>query len=243
MVEIFEKTTQFTNLRVIGIAVHIGSQLTDLEPYRKTFLKIAELVKILQSKGHNIKSVDLGGGIGIAYSSETSVIDLIEYGKLVKSILGHLDCEFEFEPGRLLVGNAGLFVCSVIYLKYLKERNFVIVDGAMNDLIRPAMYDAYHEILPVKEEKSLSRIKADIVGPICETGDTFARERLIPIFHENDLIVFLSCGAYGAVMSSEYNSRPLVPEVLVKGSNFSIIRQRASIEATIKRDIIPKWLL
>ena len=240
--EIFEKASQFSNLKFSGIAVHIGSQLTDLEPYRKTFLKIAELVKILKSKGNDIKSLDLGGGIGIAYSTESNVIDLIEYGKLVKDILGHLDCEFEFEPGRLLVGNAGLLVCSVVYLKYLKERNFVIVDGAMNDLIRPALYDAYHEILPAKEQNSSSRIKADIVGPICETGDTFARDRLIPILSEDDLLVFLSCGAYGAVMSSEYNSRPLVPEVLVKDKKFSIIRQRPSISAAIKRDIVPDWL-
>ena len=241
--KIFEKASQFSNLKVSGIAVHIGSQLTDLEPYRRTFLKIADLVRELRRNGHKINSLDLGGGIGIAYSRDTQVIDLKEYGNLVKSVLGQLDCEFEFEPGRLIVGNAGLLVCSVIYLKYLKERNFLVIDGAMNDLIRPAMYDAYHDIIPVHEDKSSSRVRVDIVGPICETGDTFARGRSFPKVDEGDLIAFRSCGAYGAVMSSEYNSRPLVPEVLVKDSNFSIIRPRPSISSLIERDIVPNWLV
>ena len=222
--------------------MHIGSQLTDLEPFRKTFLKIAELVKILRSKGHIIESLDLGGGIGISYSDSTKVIDIVEYGKLVKSLLGHLNCELEFEPGRLIVGNAGILVCSVIYLKYLEGRNFLVLDGAMNDLIRPAMYDAYHEIIPVRDNKNSGNIKIDIVGPICETGDTFARDRIFPMVNEKDLIAFRSCGAYGAVMASEYNSRPLIPEVLVKGAQFSIIRRRPSIMSVIERDIVPDWL-
>ena len=241
-IKIFDKASKLTNLKISGLAVHIGSQLTNLEPYKRTFLKIAELVKVLRNNGHEIKSLDLGGGIGIAYSGKTKTIDLIDYAKLVKSTLGDLNCEFEFEPGRLIVGNAGLMVSSVIYLKYLKERNFIVIDGAMNDLIRPAMYEAYHEILPVREAKDSSGLKFDIVGPICETGDTFARDRYFPILEEEDLIAFQSCGAYGAAMSSEYNSRPLIPEVLVKGKKFSIIRPRPSISSMIDRELIPDWM-
>ena len=241
-IDFFNKASSFSNLKVYGIAVHIGSQLTDLEPYKRTFVRIAELVSTLRNNGHDIKRVDLGGGIGIAYSDETKVIDLQEYATTVKSALGHLDCEFEFEPGRFIVGNAGLFVCSVIYVKKLKNRNFLVVDGAMNDLIRPAMYDANHEVIPVQEQKIASPIKADIVGPVCETADTFSRDTILPVESEGDLIAFRSAGAYGAVMASEYNSRPLIPEVLVKGLKFSIIRPRPSIQSIIKRDIIPNWL-
>ena len=241
-ITIFEKASRFKNLKVIGIAVHIGSQLTDLEPYKRTFLKIAELEKKLRLKGYYIKTLDLGGGIGIAYSGNAETINLEAYGKLVQSCLGHLDCEFEFEPGRLIVGNAGLLVCSVIYLKYLKNRKFLVIDGAMNDLIRPSMYDAYHEILPVKQDISSSINVVDIVGPICETGDTFVRDQTFPSVKEQDLIAFQSCGAYGAVMSSEYNSRPLVPEVLVNENEFSVIRPRPSVMSLIERDIVPSWL-
>ncbi len=241
-IKIFDRASRSANLKVSGLAVHIGSQLTDLEPYKRTFLKIAELVGVLRNKGHEIKSLDLGGGIGIAYSGTTEPISLIDYAKLVSSTLGHLNCEFEFEPGRLMVGNAGLMVSSVIYLKSVKERNFIVIDGAMNDLIRPAMYDAYHEIIPVKEAKNASRTKFDVVGPICETGDTFARNRYLPILEEEDLIAFQSCGAYGAVMSSEYNSRPLIPEVLVREEKFSIIRPRPLITSVISRELIPDWM-
>ena len=241
-IEIFEKAAQLSHIKVLGIAVHIGSQLTELEPYKRTFLKILELVKVLRSKGHIISNLDLGGGIGIPYERDSSTINLSEYGKLVKSILGDLNCEFEFEPGRLIVGNAGLLVCSVIYLKYLNERKFVVIDGAMNDLIRPAMYDAHHEILPIKQQKDSLTNKVDIVGPICETGDTFAQDLNFPRVNEEDLIAFQSCGAYGAVMSSEYNSRPLVPEVLVKGGQSSVIRPRPSMTTLISRDVVPGWL-
>ena len=241
-ISVFNKASKLTNLKVLGVAVHIGSQLTSLEPFQKTFSKIAKLVKDLRSEGHEIKSIDLGGGIGIDYTGSSGVIDLVEYGQLVKSVLGHLDCEFEFEPGRLIVGNAGLMICSIIYLKYLQERNFVVVDGAMNDLARPAMYDAYHDIIMVEKSENSGRILADIVGPICETGDTFARDRNLPISKEGDLIALQSCGAYGAVMSSEYNSRPLIPEVLVRNEKFSVIRPRPSIISVIKRDKVPDWL-
>jgi diaminopimelate decarboxylase len=164
-IEFFNRASLFTNLEVSGLAVHIGSQLTDLNPYKKTFIKIAHLIEGLKDNGHEIKRLDLGGGIGIAYSDDTKVINLEEYAATVKSIFGHFDCEFEFEPGRFIVGNAGLFVCSVIYFKNLKSRNFLVLDGAMNDLMRPAMYDAYHEVVPVRQRKTSSIVKVDIVGP------------------------------------------------------------------------------
>ena len=242
VVEFFKKAVLFSNLEVSGLAVHIGSQLTDLEPFKRTFIKIAQLIETLKNNGHEIKRLDLGGGIGISYSDETKVINLQEYASTVKSTLGHLNCEFEFEPGRFIVGNAGLFVCSIIYFKNLKNRNFLILDGAMNDLIRPAMYDAHHDVIPVKKQKGSSMVKVDIVGPVCETADTFARDRNFPFTSEGELIAFRSAGAYGAVMASEYNSRPLIPEVLVKDSQFAVIRARPSIQSIIKRDMIPDWL-
>ena len=241
-IEFFEKASKFSNLEVSGLAVHIGSQLTDLEPFKRTFVKIAEMVAVLKNKNYNIKRIDLGGGIGISYSDGTKVIDLQEYANTIKTTLGHLDCEFEFEPGRFLVGNSGLFICSVIYFKSLENRKFLVIDGAMNDLMRPAMYDAYHEAIPINNLKSSSMVKMDIVGPVCETSDTFCRDRNFPLAAEGDLIAFCSAGAYGAVMASEYNSRPLIPEVLVKGLKFSIIRERPTIQSIIDRDIIPDWL-
>ena len=243
VIEFFNKASQFRNLELSGLAVHIGSQLTKLEPFKRTFIKVAKLVEILTASGYEIKRLDLGGGIGIPYSDDTETIDLNEYAETVKKILGHLDCELEFEPGRLIVGNAGLFVCSIIYFKNLQNRNFLVLDGAMNDLMRPAMYDAYHDVIPVKEQIKPSLVKVDIVGPVCETADTFARDRIVPLASEGDLLAFRSAGAYGAVMASEYNSRPLIPEVLVKGSEFSVIRARPSIQSIIERDIIPEWLV
>ncbi len=242
VVKFCQKLSNYKNVKLSGLAVHIGSQLTDLVPYRQTFEKISHLVKVLKSNGHTISILDLGGGIGISYAETGKVIDLKRYADLVKSSLGNLECEFEFEPGRLIVGNAGVLVCSVIYLKEAYERNFLIIDGAMNDLIRPAMYDAYHDVIPVKQNKKASIVKVDIVGPICETSDTFARDREFPLTQKGDLIAILCSGAYGAAMSSEYNSRPLVPEVLVKDNKFSIIRERNRIEETIARDTIPKWI-
>jgi diaminopimelate decarboxylase len=160
---------------------------------------------------------------------------------MVRKVLGHLECEIEIEPGRLIVGNAGILVSSVLGIKNGDNRNFLILDAAMNDLIRPAMYDAYHDIIPVKQPSSVKAVY-DVVGPVCETGDTFAKKRTMPELSENDLVAFRSAGAYGAVMSSEYNTRPLIPEVMVNKSEFSIIRKRPSYEEIIDRDIIPIWL-
>ena len=241
--ELSNKMAACSNLKFVGLAVHIGSQLTDLLPYKKSFEKIADLVRLLRSKGHELSRIDLGGGLGIAYKKGEKVIKISNYVELVKNVFFDLKCEFEFEPGRLIVGNAGMLVCSAIYTKSYGSRNFLIVDGAMNDLLRPSLYDAYHDIIPVQESKlSSESLLYDVVGPICETGDTFARNRSISKVKEGDLLAFAEAGAYGATMASEYNTRPLIPEVLVKGKKFDIIRARPSIESIIDKDIVPDWL-
>ena len=242
--EIYARASQMPGIRIIGIDLHIGSQLTDLEPFEKAYQKVADLTQVLRSDGHTIKRLDLGGGLGIPYEKDKSAPPLPEeYGKMVKKVLGHLDCEIEIEPGRLIVGNAGILVSSVLCVKNGDNRNFLILDAAMNDLIRPAMYDAYHDIIPVKKrDPKLAETTYDVVGPVCETGDTFAKKRKMCELIENDLVAFRSAGAYGAVMSSEYNTRPLIPEVMVNKDEFAIIRNRPSYEEIIDRDIIPNWL-
>ncbi|MDA8914618.1 diaminopimelate decarboxylase [Amylibacter sp.] len=242
--EVYSIAASMEAIDVVGIDVHIGSQLTDLEPFRLAYKKVAELTKVLRQDGHNIRRLDLGGGLGIPYESSNQSPPLPEdYAKVIHETVGDLDCEIEIEPGRLLTGNAGLMVSSVIYNKSGEGRDFMIVDAAMNDLIRPALYEAYHEIIPVIESTENSETQDyDIVGPVCETGDTFANKRALTPVADGEMVVFRSAGAYGAVMASEYNTRPLIPEILVHGDQFSIIRDRPSIEAIIKRDIIPDWL-
>ena len=242
--EVYSIAASMEGIDVVGIDVHIGSQLTDLEPFRLAYKKVAELTKVLRQDGHNIRRLDLGGGLGIPYENSNQIPPTPEdYAKVIHETVGDLDCEIEIEPGRLLAGNAGLMVSSVIYNKSGEGRDFMIVDAAMNDLIRPAMYEAYHEIIPVIETTGSPEIRDyDIVGPVCETGDTFANKRALTPVADGEMVAFRSAGAYGAVMASEYNTRPLIPEVLVYGDQFSIIRDRPSIEAIIKRDIIPDWL-
>ncbi len=241
---VYAHAASLPGLQVVGIDVHIGSQLTDLEPFRKAYEKVAELTESLRSDGHDIRRLDLGGGLGIPYTRSNEAPPLpIEYGRLIKETLGHLGCEIEIEPGRLIAGNAGLMVSKVIYVKSGEGRDFLIVDGAMNDLIRPAMYEAYHDIVAVNEPApGIESLAYDIVGPVCESGDTFAKERTMPPLAAGDLIAFRSAGAYGAVMASEYNSRPLIPEVLVNGDQFAVIRARPDFDEMINRDTIPEWL-
>ena len=240
--EVYSKAAQLPGISIMGIDLHIGSQLTELEPFKKAYQKLADLTHILRQDGHKIKRLDLGGGLGIPYEKNKSAPPLpAEYGKMVSEVLGHLDCEIEIEPGRLIVGNAGILVSSVLGVKNGGNRNFLILDAAMNDLIRPAMYDAYHDVIPVRQTNSPEAVY-DVVGPVCETGDTFAKKRKMPELSESDLVAFRSAGAYGAVMSSEYNTRPLIPEVMVNKNEFSIIRKRPSYEEIIDRDIIPDWL-
>ncbi|MEO0866281.1 MAG: diaminopimelate decarboxylase, partial [Pseudomonadota bacterium] len=232
------------DLDVIGIDVHIGSQLTDLEPFELAYQKVAELTVQLREDGHDIRRLDLGGGLGIPYARSNEAPPLpTDYGALIKRTVGHLGCEIEIEPGRLIAGNAGLMVSGVIYVKSGEGRDFLILDGAMNDLIRPAMYEAYHDIVPVIEPApGTEQAPYDIVGPVCESGDTFAKQRNMPTLAAGDLVAFRSAGAYGAVMSSEYNTRPLIPEVLVHGDQYAVIRARPTFDEIINRDTIPEWL-
>jgi len=242
--EVYAEAAALPGLEVVGIDVHIGSQLTDLEPFRLAYRKVAELAEVLRADGHDIRRLDLGGGLGIPYTKANETPPLpMDYGAMIKAELGHLGCEIEIEPGRLVVGNAGILVARVIYVKEGEGRDFLILDGAMNDLIRPAMYDAHHDIVPVVEPApGLEPAPFDIVGPVCETGDTFARQRLMPPVAEGDLVAFRGAGAYGAVMASEYNTRPLVPEVLVNEHQFAVIRPRPTFDEIINRDTIPAWL-
>ena len=242
--EVYALAASMEGIEVVGIDVHIGSQLTDLEPFRLAYEKVAELTKILRQDGHNIRRLDLGGGLGIPYeNSNQSPPTPEDYAKVIHETVGDLDCEIEIEPGRLLAGNAGLMISSVIYNKSGEGRDFMIVDAAMNDLIRPAMYEAYHEIIPVLESNAGSKKRDyDVVGPVCETGDTFAKKRTLTSVADGEMVAFRSAGAYGAVMASEYNTRPLIPEVLVHEDQFSIVRKRPSVESIIKRDLIPDWL-
>lgn len=242
--EVYAMAANLPGLEIVGIDVHIGSQLTDLAPFEQAYGKVAELTEVLRADGHNIRRLDLGGGLGIPYERSNSAPPLpTDYGAMVQRTLGHLECEIEIEPGRLIAGNAGVLVSEVIYLKSGEGRDFLILDAAMNDLIRPAMYDAWHDIVPLNEPAPGAEPRpVDIVGPVCESGDTFAKQRMMPVLGSGDLVAFRSAGAYGAVMSSEYNSRPLIPEVLVNGDQFAVIRPRPSFDEMINRDTIPEWL-
>lgn len=242
--EVYAEIARLPGLRVVGIDVHIGSQLTELAPFEAAFAKVRELTLALRGDGHDIRRLDLGGGLGIPYTRSNDAPPLpTDYGAMIKRTLGDLGCEIEIEPGRLISGNSGVLVAGVIYVKNGEGRDFLILDAAMNDLVRPSMYDAHHDIVPVAEAAPGSPTQAfDVVGPVCETGDTFAKARDLPLVAAGDLVAFRSAGAYGAVMASEYNSRPLVPEVLVRGDQFAVIRARPSFDEMLKRDSIPEWL-
>lgn len=242
--EVYKMAADLAGLKVVGIDVHIGSQLTDLAPFEAAYLKVADLVAELRADGHTIDRLDLGGGLGIPYARSNEAPPLpIDYGAMVKRTAGHLGCEIEIEPGRLISGNAGVLVSEVIYVKEGEDREFLILDAAMNDLIRPAMYEAHHDIVPLIEATAGEEpAKYDIVGPVCESGDTFAKGRDLPAMKAGDRVAFRSAGAYGAVMSSEYNSRPMIPEVLVHGDQFAVIRARPTYEEMIARDTVPEWL-
>jgi diaminopimelate decarboxylase len=226
----------------VGLAVHIGSQLVDMAPFRHAFERVAELVHDLRGGGLAVSRLDLGGGLGIRYHAETPP-DTAAYAALVRDAFGPLGLDLAFEPGRVLCGPAGLLIARVVYIKDGATKRFVILDAAMNDLIRPALYDAWHDIVPVcLPKRSTLSAPADVVGPVCESGDTFALDRELPPLQEDDLVAFTNAGAYGAVMSSTYNSRLLVPEVLVSGGRFAVIRERPSFDAMLALDTVPDWL-
>ena len=241
---IYAEAATLPGIEVVGIDMHIGSQLTELAPFEAAYRKLADLAAVLRADGHRIARLDLGGGLGIPYAQTNEAPPLpSDYGAMVKRVLGHLGCEIEIEPGRLICGNAGVLVASVIYEKHGEDRDFLIVDAAMNDLVRPAMYGAHHDIVPVIEPApGTARAPVDVVGPVCESGDTFARQRPLPPLGAGALVAFRSAGAYGAVMASEYNSRPLVPEVLVSGGDFAVVRARPSFDEMLARDTLPPWM-
>lgn len=231
-------------LDLAGLAVHIGSQITDLSPLEDAFTRIRALAISLRAAGHSIRQIDLGGGLGVPYvTGNQPPPDPAAYGAMVRRIFAGLDVQLIFEPGRLIVANAGILVARVIRVKHGSTRDFVILDAAMNDLIRPALYDAHHDVVPVREpERNAPWAEADVVGPVCETGDTLASGRRLPPLSEGDLVAILSAGAYGAAQASEYNTRPLVPEVMVKGTDYAIVRDRPRYEDILARDHIPAFL-
>ena len=241
--EVYRRAASLPGIAPVGVAVHIGSQLMDLLPFRVAYTTVANLVGQLRSEGLPIDRIDLGGGIGIPYHRDESSADLTRYAAIVRETVGGLGCRLFVEPGRLLTGTAGVLLTRVLFIKHGDGRDFVIVDAAMNDLLRPAMYDAWHTILPVTEAPADAALRPfDVVGPVCETADTFAKERLMPAPADGDLLAFANAGAYGAVMSSAYNTRPLVPEVLVDGAQFAVVRKRPTFEEMVSLEAIPDWL-
>ena len=242
--QVYARAAALPGLDVTGIDMHIGSQITELQPFDDAFALLAELVGKLRDDGHEIGHVDLGGGLGIPYGTDNDPPPLPEaYAAIVKKHVSKLGLKVVFEPGRLIVGNAGVLITEVIYVKTGDARNFIIVDAAMNDLIRPTLYDAFHEMRPVAEPAGdTPRIRADVVGPVCETGDFLGLDRDLPLPRSGDLIAVGTAGAYGAVQAGTYNTRLLVPEVLVEGDRFAVVRRRQTYDELIGLDSVPEWL-
>ncbi|HMG51485.1 MAG TPA: diaminopimelate decarboxylase [Inquilinus sp.] len=238
----FERARILPGVRPVGIAAHIGSQLLDLSPYRDAYRRLAELVRELRAAGHVVERLDLGGGIGISYKGDAAP-SLADYARIVRETVGDLGCSLMVEPGRSICGDAGVLLSRVIFIKPGRTRNFVILDAAMNDLIRPAMYEAWHGIVPLRQPaEGAGEAEYDVVGPVCESSDTFAKGRALPPLAAGDLVAFTGAGAYGAVMASTYNTRPLVPEVLVDKDSFAIVRKRPTFEEMVAGESLPPWL-
>ena len=242
--EIYTRAAKLKGLKVAGVDMHIGSQITELDPFGNAFALLAEFVRVLRADGHKISHVDLGGGLGIPYRDDNEPPPHPEaYAKVVKRATRDLNCRLIFEPGRLLVGNAGILVTRVLFVKPGEAKNFIVVDAAMNDLMRPTLYDAHHEIWPVTEQSSAARrIRADVVGPVCESGDFLAVNRDLVEPVSGALLAVMSAGAYGAVQAGTYNTRALVPEVLVKGAEWALVRPRLEVDQLIALDRMPDWL-
>jgi diaminopimelate decarboxylase len=236
--EIHVEARRLPGVRVEGVDMHIGSQVTDLAPFRSAFFRMVDLAKMLIADGHAIRRLDLGGGLGVPYGDPTAddPPHPDDYVRLIREVAGPLQLEIVIEPGRLIAANAGVLVTSVIYEKIGEARRFLVVDAGMNDLIRPALYDAYHALEPVRLDQAAPRHFYDVVGPVCETSDCFAKARELPQMKPGDLLAFMTAGAYGAVQAGEYNSRPLVPEVLVSGADFRIVRRRPTFDEMIARE-------
>jgi diaminopimelate decarboxylase len=240
--DVYARAAALAAIDVAGIDMHIGSQITELEPFEKAFRLMADLAETLKAQGHNIRHLDLGGGLGVPYRGANDVPPHPdEYAAMVRRTLGHLNLKLVLEPGRMIAGNAGILVSRVIYVKDGDEKHFVIQDAAMNDLIRPTLYDAYHEIIPVNEPAGPETMVADIVGPVCESGDYLAKSRRLPRLEQGDLIAVMTAGAYGAVQASSYNTRPLVAEVLVKQGKWALVRPRQTYDELIGMDRLASW--
>jgi diaminopimelate decarboxylase len=240
---VYAHAAKLPGLNVTGVDMHIGSQITDLEPFDDAFALLSEFVRVLRTDGHAISHVDLGGGLGIPYREDDAPPSPEAYAAMVKCATRDLGCTLIFEPGRLLVGNAGILVTRVLYLKRGEAKDFMIVDAAMNDLIRPTLYEAYHEIRSVREPSpNAPRIVADVVGPVCESGDFLALDRDLPLPQPGDLLAVMSAGAYGAVQASTYNTRALVPEVLVREGEWALVRPRLEVADLIALDRLPPWV-
>ncbi|MGB3490127.1 MAG: diaminopimelate decarboxylase [Xanthobacteraceae bacterium] len=242
--EVYAKAAKLPGIAVSGVDMHIGSQITDLGPMEAAFRLLAEFVTVLRSDGHMISHVDFGGGLGVPYYEDRAAPpEPLAYAAMVKRVTHNLGCTLMFEPGRMIVGNAGILVTRVIYVKRGDVRNFVIIDAAMNDLIRPTLYEAYHQILPVRAAASNApMLVADVVGPVCETGDYLALGRTLPEPKAGDLLAIMTAGAYGAVQAGTYNTRPLVPEVLVKDDRYAVVRPRIDVDQLIAMDTPAPWL-
>lgn len=239
---LYAKAANNAGLRPVGVTCHIGSQITDLAPMEAAFTKMRGLVERLRREGHPVERLDLGGGLGVPYFNQPTPPAPADYARMIARTMAGLDVAYSFEPGRMIAANAGILLARVLHIHARPEgRKFAVIDAAMNDLIRPAMYDAYHEIVPVRPREGAPEVY-DVVGPICETGDTFTRERSLPPLAAGDMVAFLSAGAYGAVMSSEYNSRLLVPEVLVKGADHAVVRPRPTYEDMLAKETAAPWL-
>ena len=241
---VYARAAKLDGIRIVGVDMHIGSQITALEPFNDAFALLADFVETLRGDGHRIEHLDLGGGLGIPYRDDNEPPpDPAAYAAMVKRATRGLGCRLIFEPGRLIVGNAGILLTRVVYLKRGEAKTFVIVDAGMNDLVRPTLYEAYHDIWPVREAPAgAPRIFADVVGPVCESGDFLALDRSLVPSKPGDLLAVMSAGAYGAVQASTYNTRPLIPEVLVRHSEWAVVRPRLSAEELIALDRLPGWL-
>ncbi|HEY0438889.1 MAG TPA: diaminopimelate decarboxylase [Xanthobacteraceae bacterium] len=242
--EVYGRAARLPGVKVTGVDMHIGSQITELQPFDDAFALLSQFVRMLRADGHEISHVDLGGGLGIPYQDNNEPPPHPdEYAAVVKRATRGLDCTLIFEPGRLIVGNAGILLTRVLYVKRGEDKTFVVVDAAMNDLIRPTLYEAYHDVWPVREPlPDVDRITADVVGPVCESGDFLALDRALPPVEPGDLLAVMSAGAYGAVQAGTYNTRALVPEVLVRDADWSVVRPRLDVDELIALDKIPPWL-
>jgi len=241
---VYQQAGELPHIQVQGVSMHIGSQLTTLAPFRAAFETAKAFVQQLRAAGHAISVLDIGGGLGVPYEKAgESPPTPTQYGEVVREVLGDLDCELICEPGRLISGNAGLLVAETIFVKHSAGKRFLILDAAMNDLMRPALYDAQHELVPLRDDHSTTSAPYDVVGPVCETGDVFSKDTQLPDdLQRGDRLAFRTAGAYGATMSHTYNSRPLIAEVLVDGDRFGVIRPRQSYEELLALDDVPQWL-